>query len=1013
MFFSKGITDSMDQLFLLKRWGVIALFLALTLPVWALDPHRAITQYRHDYWRVENGLPQNSVYAIAQTPDGYLWLGTSAGLVRFDGMRFTTFDNANTSAIKRNTISRLFADREGNLWIDTLSGGVLRYRNGQFHSVTEEQGLPEGAVTAWCEDRNGVFWIATLTYAGLMQWRDNKFIQTLPIERMPRSPILAMTFDPQGTLWLGTRDAGLLRFEGDRLTAFRTKAGNTLKQGPLEGLPDDKVNSLYADRSGDLWIGTDTGICKWSQGKITRDGVPASLQNGRISALNADRDGNLWVGVSGAGLYRLCDGRASAFTGKNGLTSNTVTSLLEGGEGALWVGTTVGLNRFRDGVFTTFTTAEGLPTDDAGSIAVDAKRGLWLAPSSGGLYRYQDGVYKTYRRDGLANDRVYSIANSRMGGLWLGRQTGGLTWLDPGDPGKSRTYTERDGLPQNNIFTVYEDRAGDVWAGTVAGALCRLRDGKFTTYSTRQGFSADVINFIGQDQTGNLLIGSNRGLIRQADGVFTTYTTKDGLAADDVKCFHEDSSRAIWIGTGAGLTRFRDGRFASVRAKDGLFDDAILGLIEGRDGNLWLSGGKGIFRVSLQELNDVADGRRRNLASVAYNTYDGLRGTEPVAGKPLSVRDGDGRLWFSTSKGVALLDPARIPHNYTPPSIDVESVMADGEPVTMENAFSLRPGVGTIELNYTAVNLLIPERVRYKYKLEGYDREWTYAGIRRMASYPQLAPGEYHFRVIACNNDGVWNEAGAAFSFRIRPFFYQTYPFYALCAAFIGIAAWGFHRLRLQQLQGRMRERFVLVLAERTRVAREIHDTLLQGFTGISLKLDAVAQKLPRESEAKQQLETVLEQADQALTEARRAVWDMRSPLVEAHGLAQALANSARHIIAGTPAQLEIAVDGAVRDLPPAVEDNLLRICQEAVTNSIRHGSAKQVTVVLSYERRQVRLRIEDNGCGFDPNSAPATKNGHFGLVGMQERAKKLGGELTLNSRVNSGTQVCALIPVE
>lgn len=997
----------------LKACSVTALFLAVTFQAQALDPPKALTQYRHDSWQVENGLPQNSIYAIAQTPDGYLWLGTSAGLVRFDGLRFTTFDNSNTSAIKRNTISRLFADRSGNLWIDTLSGGVLRYKNGEFQPITIEDGLPEGAVTAWCEDQNGIFWIATLTYAGLMQWRDNKFVQAVAIEKLPQSPVLAMTFDRQGALWLGTRDAGLLRFEGDRLTAFRTKAGPAKAGQTLEGLPDDKVNSLYSDRNGDLWIGTDKGICKWSQGRISLQGIPASLQTGRISALSGDADGNLWIGVSGAGLYRLSAGEASAFTEKNGLTSNTVTSFFEGREGALWAGTTVGLNRFRDGVFTTFTTAEGLPTDDAGSISMDADGGLWLAPVSGGLYRFKDGLYKSYRNDGLAYDRVYTIVKSRAGGFWLGRQTGGLTWFDPDKQGKSRTYTERDGLPQNNIFTVYEDDDGALWISTVAGALCRFRDGKFTTYTNKEGFFADTVNAILQDRQGHLLIGTNNGLIRFADGVFSTYTTKDGLAADDVKWLYKDASQTIWIGTGAGLTRLVEGRFASVRAKDGLFDDAVLGVVEDGRGNLWCSGMKGIFRIRLQELNEVADGRRKSVTSVAYNTYDGLRGTEAVAGKPLSVRASDGRLWFSTSKGIARVDPARLPHNSLPPFIQIESVIADGELLKTKNELSLKPGIGTVEINYSAVNLLIPERVRFKYKLEGHDNGWTEVGTRRVASYPGLSHGAYLFRVIACNNDGVWNETGATFSFRVRPFFYQTFPFYALCAAFAGVAAWGFHRLRLQQLRGQMRERFVLVLAERTRVAREIHDTLLQGFTGISLKLDAIAHQLPGESKAKQQLETVLEQADHALTEARRAVWDMRSPLVEAHGLANALASSAQQIIEGTQARLDFEVKGVVRDLPPAVEDNLLRICQEAVTNSIRHGGAKQVKVFLNYERHQIQLHVEDDGCGFDLSTVQTTQSGHFGLVGMQERANKLGGKLTFTSRVNNGTQVCALIPVE
>lgn len=1004
MIFSQRITDSIAQCCGVKVWLSIALLLIVSASTQALDPHKAITQYRHDFWRVENGLPQNSIYAIAQTPEGYLWLGTSAGLVRFDGLRFTTFDNSNTSAIRRNAIARLFVDRDGNLWIDTLSGGIIRYKDGQFHPINIGQGLPEGAVTAWCEDSKGVFWIATLTYAGLMQWRDNKFIQTLPIERMPKSPILTMTFDRQGALWLGTREAGLLRFKDDQLTAFRMTAGKT-----TEGLPDDKVNSLYEDRNGDLWIGTDTGVCNWRQGKIVREGIPASLLSGRISAIRGDRDGNLWISVSGTGFYRLYEGREIAFTEKNGLTNNSVTTFFTAQDGGFWVGTTGGLNRFRDGVFTTFTTAEGLPTDDAGSISFDVRGGLWLAPTSGGLYRYQNGNYQTFRHDGLANDRIYTLVKSRTDGLWLGRQSGGLTYLDLNHPEQNRTYTERDGLPQSNIYTVYEDMDGTVWLGTVTGRLCRFRDGKFTTFTSQDGFTADAINSILQDHQGNLLIGTNKGLIRFAAGKFTTFTMKEGLVADDVKCLYLDSSGVVWIGTGAGLTRLKDGQFASIRAKEGLFDESILSMIEDGKKNLWFSGVKGIFRTALQELNEVAAGQRKDVTSVAYNSYDGLRSTEVAAGKPAAVRSDDGRLWFATSRGIAMVDPSRMPFNRMPPSLQIESLIADNESLPINAALTIKPGVERLEIIYTGINLLIPERVRFKFKLEGYDKDWVDVGTRRSAIYPHLSPGDYRFRVMACNNDGVWNETGVEASFHVRPFFYQTYPFYLLCVALLALSAWGFHRLQIKQV----RARFALVLAERVRVAREIHDTLLQGFTGISLKLDAITQQLPRESKAKQQLETVLEQADQALTEARRAVWDMRSPLIESQGLASALAAAAKQIVAGTPAQLQFAVEGPARDLPPAVEDNLLRICQEAVNNAIKHAAAKQINVTLKYERRQVQLQIKDDGRGFDVSIVQAAKSEHFGLLGMQERAKKMGGQLILNSTADAGTQVSALIPVE
>jgi signal transduction histidine kinase/ligand-binding sensor domain-containing protein/CheY-like chemotaxis protein len=764
-------------------------------PAFALDLKKAITQYTHNVWTSENGLPQNSILAITQTQDGYLWLGTEEGLVRFDGVTFTVFDKTNTEEMKHNYVYVLYEDREGSLWIGT-QGGLNRFKDGKFTNFTTKDGLSSDIVYSLYEDKEESLWIGTR--GGLNRFKDGKFSSYTTKDGLSNNGVLSMCEDREGNLWLGAGD-GLNRFKDGKFTIFTTK----------DGLANDVVRSIYKDKAGSLWIGTQGGLNRFKDGKFTTFTTKDGLSSNLVFSLDEDKDGSLWIGTGSGGLNRLKDGKFTTVTTKDGLSSDAVVSIYEDKEGSLWVGTEGGLDRFKDEKFTVFTTKDGLSNNSVFPIYEDKAGSLWIGTQGGGLNRFKDGKFTTFTtKDGLANNDVLSIYEDKEGSLWIGTEGG----LDRLKDGKFTSYFTKDAMSKDAVFSIYEDREGSLWIGTYGRGLQRFKDGKFTSFTTKDGLSTNFVDSINEDKEGSLWIGTGAGLNRFKDGKFTLFTTKDGLSHNYVLSIYEDKEGSLWIGTnGGGLNRFKNGKFTVFNVKDGLFDDTAFQILEDDQANLWMSCNKGIYRVSKKELNDFADGRIKSLTSVAYGITDGLKSNECNGGSPAGFRTKDGTMWFATVKGAAVIDPGNIKLNPLPPPVVVEKVILDGKSFSTSEQLEAHPGARQLEFHFTALSFLVPEKVRFKYKLEGFDKEWVDAGTRRVAYYTNLPPGTYRFRVIACNNDGVWNEIGTSFEFYLQPRFYQTNWFYALCGLAVTFSGLGLYRLRVRQLRRRTQELEVLV----------------------------------------------------------------------------------------------------------------------------------------------------------------------------------------------------------
>lgn len=959
----------------------------------ALDSRRDLSQFNHDVWLTESGLPQNTVHAIAQTRDGYVWIGTEEGLARFDGIKFTVFDKQNTPQIKSNYIRTLLADRQGALWIGTAEG-LVRMLDGKFTLFTTNEGLPSDTIQAVYEDRESNLWVATAT--GLGVFKSGALTKFTTRERLIGGSIQALFEDADGALWIAT-PYGVARVKGDEFTNYTVR----------DGLASNSVRAIQQDRDGRLWFGSLGGLTSYSQGRFTtyttRDGLP----NDRIIALHAGRDGDLLVGTAG-GLSRFNDGRFTGFNPGEPLATSTVLSLLEDLEGNLWIGTeSGGINLLKDTKFTTYTVRNGLSNDLVKAIYEDAQGNTWIGTDGGGLNLLKDGKLSVYTtRDGLSSNVILALFGDGAGNLWVGTPDG----LNRFSQGKFTIYTAADGLANNDVRSICADHHGNLWIGT-RGGLTRMKDGVFHTFTEVDGLPNDLIATLHEDAKGNLWVGTLGGLSRLTNEEFTTLTTKEGLSSDAVISLYEDADGTLWIGTnGGGLNRMKDGQLTAYTTRNGLLDDVVYRILEDGRNNLWLSCRRGIFHISKKDLDDFARGAISSIAPVAYGTADGMMTREcSGGGDPAGWRGSDGKLWFPTIKGVAMIDPERIKTNSQPPPVVIEQVRIDDKSFAPTDRLELPPGTTRFDLYYTAPSFVAPERVRFKYKLEGFDKDWIDSGTRRIAYYTNLRPGAYTFRVKASNNDGVWNETGAAFSLYLKPYFYQTYWFYAVLMLALALFAWLLFRLRVRA----MKAQFGAVLIERTRIAREIHDNLAQEMSGISVQLEVVARTMPPEAEAaRTHLDRARRQVRHGIAEARRYVWNLRSSALEKSDLPTALAETARRLTNETAIQAQVEVNGTFRPLAPLVEDNLLRIGQEAMNNAVKHARAKRISVNLIFAARRVQLSVRDDGCGFDNQAASNGQPGHFGLIGMRERAEQIGGTLSILSGNGSGTEIVVDVPI-
>ncbi|MCS6805273.1 MAG: sigma 54-interacting transcriptional regulator, partial [Blastocatellia bacterium] len=768
-------------------------------------PSRVAQGYIQTVWTTEDGLPQNSVTAILQSRDGYLWLGTFGGLVRFDGVKFTVFTAGNTKGLESERILTLYEDRHGVLWIGTEHGGLTRYAQGAFTTYRMKDGLPSDKVLSLSGGDNEILWIGTED--GLVRLQSGRFQTYTTNDGLPHREVLALHQDRQGTLWIGTR-GGLSQLTAE---GFRTYTSR-------DGLPSNMVNVIREGRDQSLWIGTGNGVARLKDRAITRLSIPGQPIGGSRS-LHEDEEQTLWVG-SHDGLVLVQ---------KNGQTSRQaiaqVWAIFEDREKNLWVGTNgAGLHRWRKRQLITYTRAMGLAGDNLIPITEDGEGSIWIGAQCEGLSQFKDGRFTTYTdKLGLHNRCVRTLLTDRDGSVWIGTVGEVAHFKD----GVFTRYGPEQGLANAFLWSLYRDRQGTLWVGTGGGGLYRFDNGRFTTFRVADGLVDNDVRFITEDREGNLWIGTVGGLSRFKDGIFTNYTTRDGLSHNFIRAIHEDADGTLWIGTyGGGLNRFKGGRFTPITTRNGLFDDTVSRILEDDRGNFWMSSNRGIFRVSRKELNEFAERTRRAIISVTYGVSDGMESSEcNGGGQPAGWKARDGKLWFPTIKGAVVVDPTII--NETPPLMGIERLEIDKQAVSLWSAITAPPGSGNLEIHYTGLSFVASEKVRFRYQLEGYEREWIDAGARRIAYYTNIPPGRYRFRVMAMNNDGVWSESSADVEFTLRPHFYQTRWFYVLIGAALAVMGWGGYRLRVKQLERRTRL-LEATVAERTAEVVEQRNRLEQ-----------------------------------------------------------------------------------------------------------------------------------------------------------------------------------------
>ncbi len=790
------------------------------LSQYALDPAKHIDSYLHDARDFEDGLPQNAIMTMVQTTDGYLWLGTQEGLARFNGKTFTVFDEYNTPQIKNNYIRALYQDKAGVLWIGSVGGGVTCYTDGKFTCFRDKNGkaLDNHQINTFSLHPDGSMWIGTWEN-GVYVIRDGLLSPLSFPADLTIKDIHAILHDSRGNTWIGTDGAGLIKLHDGKFTSYTS----------TDGLPGNAIKVLYEDRKNNIWIGTATGgLSQYNPYKnlFSNFNSANGLSGNTITAIYEDRQGNLWIGTYGDGLNRYLNGTLSRFgeSGRRGLANDVVASILEDREGNLWVGTEGGgLERLKDKNFDVRDKETGLSHDMIFAIIEDTNGDLYIGTRGGGLNHISNENINVYNTgNGLAHNQVFTLYQDPAGGIWIGTFGGGLNYLNDG---KMEVYTTENGLSSNFIWSMTGDSRGAIWLGTNGSGLNRLKDGKVTVYTTENGLTHDRISYVFEDSRKNLWVGTyGGGLNLLQEGNVTVIDKKKGLSDNIIMCIHEDAEGTLWIGTDDGLNRMRDNEIVYFQKKDGLFDNLIYFILEDDHGYLWLSCNKGISRVSKLDLAAFAKGEITIIPHSVYGKSDGMKSVEcNGVCQPAGCKQKDGRLLFPTIKGVVSIDPANLMVNSYPPPVHIETVSVDRKELESVQHANLPPGSQRIEIHYAGLSFMDPNKVKYQYMLEGYENQWVNADTRNVAYFMNLPPGNYHFRVKACNNDGIWNEAGASFHFTLRPYFYQTFWFFPSLIVLLLLSIFGAYRWRVRAFKHRRGELERLV-DQRTRQLQKANE---------------------------------------------------------------------------------------------------------------------------------------------------------------------------------------------
>lgn len=958
-------------------------------------------EYGFDVWTTANGLPQNTVTGVAQTPDGYLWLSTFDGLARFDGVRFTIFDKGNTKGILNNRFSQLFVDKEGAIWAATENGVVTVYQNGIFNSYQPLEAF--GGSIGIVADTNGNAVIETNN--GYFQLHDGKFISTANQKENGRR----FFYGKSGAQWIFGQNEVSRQKDG--------QTTNYVLDSPSEYLNSAVSSLAYEDYQGALWVRFKDKLCRLADAKIstfTKDEIPA-FNNLLLQTIFDDAEGNVWFVFGAANpatqlngqFVRFKDGQFTSYKfGKSVPMGIGITDR----EGNFWLATTNGLMRLRKQLITTLSVKDGLNRNEIYPLLQTSKGDIYIGTVQG-VNRYADGKITDL---GLKYESGFPLY---MRGLW--EDSGARVWLGYQGEGGFGRFEEPSSLRRigknqlpNGATDFASDREGNIWIATENGLFKYKDDAEIAHYKNKDGLHNDKIITIHFDREQNLWLGTYDGISQFKDGKFINFSEVENSPKGFVRAIYEDADGVLWFGTyGDGLVRYKDGNFFNYRVEHGLFNNGVFAILEDNRGNFWMSSNRGIHRVSKQELNDFADNKIPKLNSVSYDESDGMANAECNGGRiPAAIKTKDGKLWFATMGGVAIVDPEAEKVNPNPPPVVIENIVIDRKPFDLTTSpmkAELKAGQSNVAIEYTGLSLTKSEQIKFRYKLEGLEENWVEAGRERTANYSYLPHGEYTFRIIAANADGVWNSQGAAIKIIVRPYFYQTWWFRVLTALAIALIIGLIYHYRISHLReiAETKTAFSRQLiesqeAERKRIAAELHDGLGQNLVVIKNRAMLGINKGDDKERVAKELNNISESAAQALEEVREITNNLRPQLLDRLGLTKAI-NAMLKKVSGV-IEIESEIDSIDNIFNESEEISVYRIVQESVNNIIKHSNASDAVVRIKRDENKVLITIEDNGKGFDTANV---KNG-LGLVGLKERAQLLKGEFSIDSKLGEGTKI-------
>ena len=1011
----------------------LALLLAPSTCAFALDPALDLSQYAHTAWKVREGFVKGTIFSIAQTPDGYLWLGTESGLYRFDGVNAIPWQPPQGEQLPDNFVRELVVARDGTLWIVTPKG-LASWKNGHLTQYPEVAGRRVNVVL---QDAEGTVWFGIRAPGGLCAVRGAK-TECYGAGSFGES-ITALYEDHKGNLWAAAQ-TGLWRWAPGTPEHYTFPGGAVQPHALLEdGTGTLLLTTRKSSPLGNAVTDGLEGLKQLVDGKILSYPLPVIAGQFRPTQMFRSSDGSLWIGTL-QGLLHVHQGRIDRFSTSDGLSGDTVICFFEDREGDVWVGTQTGVDRFREFAVPTISVSQGLSSVNVDTLEATPDGSIWISTASG-LNRWQNGHVTVYNEGGVQRQnrptdereriidaRVTEIANSgfRNATYSLGQDDRGRLWAGSRedvfyfDGGR---FVPVPGLPVGDVLSIVGDGHGKVWiSNNEHGLFYSTPEGPVLHFPWAQFRHKQAAAALLPDRLqGGLWLGFLDGGIAylQNGQIRSSYNVADGLGKGSVLDLKLGSDGAVWAGTEGGLSRVKDSRITTLSSRNGLPCDAVHWAMEDNDSSFWLYMPCGLVRIARTELDAWVRNSKRSIQTTVYDASDGVWSRARFGNRrPVGAKSTDGKIWFPPPDGVSFIDPRHLPFNKLPPQVCVKQITANGRKFDASQGLRLPALVRDLEIDYTALSLVAPEKNRFRYKLEGYDRDWQDVGNRRQAFYGNLPPSNYRFHVVASNNSGVWNETGDTLEFSIAPTYYQTTWFRLSCVGAFFLILWGLYRYRLHQIAREFNAHLEGRVDERLRVARDLHDTLLQSFHGLLPRLQAAVNLLPgRAADARHVLETALDDAANAVTEARDAVQDLRSSAVIENDLANAVAAIGEELSAhqrdanGDAPSFSLAVEGAPQELHPILRDEIYRIAGEALRNAFHHARARRIEVEIRYDARQLRVRVRDDGTGVDASVLDEGRAGHFGLKGMRERAKRIGGQLEVWSERGAGTEMELSVP--